>query len=251
MIMPIVPPRIAKQRSMAFGSLFSFCIGAAFFILVYYLPIWFQAIKNTSTTQSGIDTLPLILAQAIGTVIAGILTTRIGHYMPFVIMSVIFLSVGGGLITTVHVDTPAHTWIGYQIIFGLGSGFGFQQMTVAAQTILPTPDVPTGTAIVMFIQLLGGSIFVTVAENLFTNHLIAGIVEKIPGLDPSTITRAGATGLRDVVGSQYLDQVLVIYNEALVKTFQVTLIMSCLTVLGAVGVEWKSVKGKDLTPIAA
>jgi MFS family permease len=249
--MTLVPPRIAKQRSMAFGSVFSFCIGAAFFILVYYIPIWFQAIKNTSTTQSGIDSLPLILAQALGTVIAGILTTQIGHYMPFVMLSVIFLSVGAGLITTFHVDTPAHIWIGYQIIFGLGSGFGFQQMTVAAQTILPTPDVPTGTAVVMFVQLLGGSIFVTVAENLFTNKLLSGIVQQVPDLNPSTISSAGATGLRGVVPSQYLEQVLVVYNEALVKTFQVALIMSCLTLLGAVGVEWRSVKGKELTPMAA
>ena len=35
-----VPVRIATQRSIAFASLFSFCLGASFFIVTYYVPIW-------------------------------------------------------------------------------------------------------------------------------------------------------------------------------------------------------------------
>jgi hypothetical protein len=34
-----VPPRIMKKRSMWAASWFSFCLGAAFLLLVYYLPI--------------------------------------------------------------------------------------------------------------------------------------------------------------------------------------------------------------------
>lgn len=32
---------------------------------------------------------------------------------------------------------------------------------------------------------------------------------------------------------------------------QMALIMSCLSILGAIGIEWKSVKGKKLGPAAA
>lgn len=32
-----VPPRVFKQRSMAAGALFSFALGGAFFVFVYYL----------------------------------------------------------------------------------------------------------------------------------------------------------------------------------------------------------------------
>ena len=47
-----VPPRILSQRSIAAGSWFAFCLGAAFFVFVYYLPIWFQAIKGVSAVKS-------------------------------------------------------------------------------------------------------------------------------------------------------------------------------------------------------
>lgn len=35
-----VPPRVLKQRSVAAGAWFGASLGAAFFIFVYYLPIW-------------------------------------------------------------------------------------------------------------------------------------------------------------------------------------------------------------------
>jgi MFS family permease len=41
-----LPPRIIiKQRSIAAGMLFAISLGATMFLMVYYLPIWFQAIK--------------------------------------------------------------------------------------------------------------------------------------------------------------------------------------------------------------
>ena len=57
-----VPLRIAKQRSIAFSCFYSMCVGAAFFIMIYYIPIWFQAIRGASATQSGINTLPMMIA---------------------------------------------------------------------------------------------------------------------------------------------------------------------------------------------
>lgn len=44
-----VPPRVLKQRSVASGALFSVTLGAAFFIFVYYLPIWFQVSSNPNS----------------------------------------------------------------------------------------------------------------------------------------------------------------------------------------------------------
>jgi MFS family permease len=40
-----LPPRIVKQCSIAAGVSFGFFLGATMFVIVYYLPIWFQAIK--------------------------------------------------------------------------------------------------------------------------------------------------------------------------------------------------------------
>jgi hypothetical protein len=167
----------------------------------------------------------------------------IGHYMPFVYVSSIMMSIGAGLLTTFMVHTPTREWIGYQIIFGIGVGCGFQQAIIAAQAVLPVADIPSGTTAVLFFQLLGGALMVSAGQNIFTNRLTSGLA-KIPGVDAHQVIEAGATELRTIIPDQSYGAALEVYNSGLTKAFQVSLIMACLSALGAIGMEWKSVKRK-------
>jgi MFS family permease len=241
-----IPPRIMNQRTMIGGALFVTCFGGSFFVFVYFIPIWFQAVLNTSATESGIRTLPFLLGNTIMMVVSGVLVTKYGYYTPFIVGSVVFMSIGAGLLTTLTVDSSKGAWIGYQILYGFGSGFGFQQPVIAAQAVLKLDDVSIGTSIILFVQLFGGAVFVSVANNLFNTHLISSLLEKVPGLDPAVVVAAGATKLQSVVSATDYPLVLLAYNDALVKVFQLGLILTCLTAIGASLIEWKSVKGKQL-----
>lgn len=209
----------------------------------------FQVIKNTSAVQSGIYSLPMILSNVVGIMSSGALTTRLGYYTPFFIGSSIIMSIGAGLLTTFTVDTAQPKWVGFLFLYGLGVGLGFQQGGVAAQAVLALSDVSIGTAMVMFVQILGGALFVSVAQNVFTNKLIENLtLLQISGLDPQVIVNSGATILRTLVDPSRLNEVLIAYNMALVEAFKVALILSCLSIFGALGIEWKSVKGERLAP---
>lgn len=210
--------------------------------MIYYLPIWFQVVHGVSPLQSGIDNIPLILAQVLASLMSGFLTTYIGYYMPFVVASSVLMAIGAGLLTTLSLSTSTGQWIGYQIIFGAGIGFGFQHAITAAQAVLPMSDIPSGVSAVLFIQLLGGALMVSVGQNVFANDLVSGL-SRIPGVDAQAVVAAGATGLRGLItDAGDLQAALVVYNDALVAAFRVALIMACLSVLGAMGMEWKSVK---------
>ena len=58
---------------------FSFCIGSLFMLLVYYLPIWFQAVKGASAVKSGIMNLPMILTLVLVSILSGITVTVVGY----------------------------------------------------------------------------------------------------------------------------------------------------------------------------
>ncbi|KAI9792094.1 MAG: MFS sugar transporter [Peltula sp. TS41687] len=246
-----LPPRIMKQRSVAAACFYSFATGSSFLLMVFYLPIWFQAIKGVSAVKSGIDSLPMILGVVIASLIAGGAITAIGYYTPFVIASSVLMSIGAGLLTTLQVDSPSSKWIGYQAIFGVGVGLGLQQALIAVQTVLRIDDVPTGTAVVVFSQSLGGALFVSVGQNVFNNRLIAGLRTAAPGLDPSIVLNVGATSLKSQIPQQYLSGVILAYNKAVTQTFYVSVAMACLTIIGALSLEWKSVKGKKIVAAAA
>ncbi|KIW77427.1 hypothetical protein Z517_09873 [Fonsecaea pedrosoi CBS 271.37] len=238
-----VPPRIIKQRSVAAALWFSFFNGAGVMVTVYYLPIWFQAIKGVSAVKSGIMLLPLVLSSVIASISSGIIISRVGYYTPFFILSSVATSIGAGLLCTFTSTTAHPAWIGYQVILGLGLGFGAQQGLNVVQTVLDRPDIATGTAVVMFLRFLGSAIFLPVAENIFLNGLVAKLTADLPGVDPHAVTTtSGATDLRNLAGGNDLAVLLADYNDALVHVFYLVVATCVATILGSVLVEWRSLK---------
>ncbi|ROW05875.1 hypothetical protein VPNG_08036 [Cytospora leucostoma] len=238
-----IPTRIATQRTVWSSSIFTLCLTGAFFVMVYFIPIYFQAVKGVSALQSGIDSIPLIVPQVLALIMAGVLTSKLGYYMPFIYAAVVFSSVGAGLLTTLSPGTSTAKWIGYQILFGFGIGCGFQLPQVAAQTVLPFKDIPTGIAITLFFQSLGGSVMVSAGNNVLNARLtryITGL--RLQGVDAERVIDAGATAWHGVVPAESIGVVTDLYSKALRDTFRVGLIMVCLTCIGAVFMEWVSVK---------
>lgn len=126
---------------------------------------------------------------------------------------------------------------------------GLELPNIAVQTILPEKDVAVGTSLVVFARSLGGAVFVSVGENLFSNSIMSGMIARVPELDPSVVLQAGATELQQSVKQSgiknaegVLAVVLEIYNDAIIKTFVLALALACISILGAIGVEWRTVK---------
>ncbi|KAH7132101.1 major facilitator superfamily domain-containing protein [Dendryphion nanum] len=246
-----VPPRVFKNRNVWGSAWFGAMLGACFFVLVYFLPIWFQAIKGASATKSGIMNLPMILGLVVISMGAGGAVTALGYYTPFMLVSAVLMAIGAGLLSTFTTETNSPKWIGYQFLFGAGVGFGMQQTLVAVQTALPDDDIPIATSLMMFAQTLGGALFISVAQNVFTNSLITNLKAVVPDLDPKIVLITGATELKSVIEPKYLGGVLVAYNKTLQQTFYVSVATASLSIFGAAFVQWKSMKGKNIQMAAA
>ncbi len=195
--------------------------------------------------------LPTILGVVIISMVSGGLVTTFGYYTPFLYLSSICMAIGAGLLTTFKTDTGHAEWIGYQFLFGAGVGFGMQQTLVAVQTVLPKDDIPIGTATMMFAQTLGGALFISVGQNVFTNQLLKNLRTVVPDLDPAIVLRTGATELKNAVPAQYIARVLTAYNLTLNDTFYVSVATASLSMIGALAVQWKSMKGKKIEMGAA
>ncbi|KAH7032778.1 major facilitator superfamily domain-containing protein [Microdochium trichocladiopsis] len=236
-------PRLFTQRSMVAGVWATTCVGAGMLIYIYYIPIWFQAIKGDSAVDSGIHLLPLTLAMVVGSISNGLLVSRLGYYTPFMLAGVCIMSIGSGLFLTFDASTPAPKWIGYQILYGFGLGWTFQAPNLAAQTVLPTKDVSMGISLMFFTQLLSGAIFISVGQNVLTNELLKRL-EGVMGVTPELIENTGATSLSSALPEGVRGVVLDAYNLSLRQVFIVGAACTCLTIFAALAMEWRSVKEK-------
>lgn len=241
-----LPPRILKNRTVWASSAFVVGFGGAFFLFMYYLPIYFQSVKNHSATKSGIDLLPILLATVFSSIFFGGLISAVGYYTPFLIFSTVLFCIGSGLITTYSTTMPTGRWIGYQILAGAGVGAGFQVPMTAVQTVLVQDDIPIGTATVMFFQNLGGALFISVGQSVFQNGLVSYMRSNVQDIEPSVITNAGATAVRQVLSEMgkldELPAVVEAYMTGLIDSYRVSLALTCFAFVATLFIEWKTVK---------
>ncbi|KAF2272736.1 MFS general substrate transporter, partial [Westerdykella ornata] len=237
-----ITSEIAFQRSVAFGGLSQFCVGATMLTCALYIPVWFQAVQGVDAMKSGIRTIPLVLSVVVGSVSSGAAVQKIGYYSPFMIAGGMLLITGTGLLTTWAITSGSDKWIGYQVLLGLGVGFTMQQPNLAVQVVLPKKDIPTGIALLSLCQTLGGALFASVGQNTFLDRFLRGL-QRIEGVDPDKTVHAGATELKSAIPEKLLPRVLEAYNSSLTKgPFLAVFIVACFSVPAALGMEWRSVK---------
>ncbi|KAF9876380.1 major facilitator superfamily transporter [Colletotrichum karsti] len=241
----LVPPRLAKMRVVIFGSFFGFCLDSAFFTLVYYVPLWFQAIQSVSPEQSGVRYLALCLAFIFTIFLSGWGVTKTGYYQPFMLAGTVLISAGSGLLSTLRVGSTAGHWISYQVIAGLGIGASTQQAAVAVQSTLTEGDVAIGVAVVLFFQCLGPTTAITISQAVFASDLASGISTKLPDVDMQQIKDAGATQLTGLVSEQQAGILLDVYNHAVTRTFIVAAAMAAASVIGVVGIGLKKIRVEE------
>lgn len=247
----LTPPRLFKNRSVVAGLWQMLFVGAGMYVIIYYLPLWFQSVKGDSAISAGIKLLPTMLAMLVSSIIFGGAAEKLGYYTPIGIIGSAIMAVGAGLLMLLKPDSGHAYWIGYQVVFGFGMGLSMQVPTLALQTCLRKKDIPIGLGMVFFAQLIGGAIGVPVGTNIFNRQLISHL-SNIPGFTPSLVTSGGARGLVDVLPG-HEQEVLIAYNDAIREAFKVGAILCALAFLGSCGIEWKSTKNstdKEKTALA-
>lgn len=235
-------PRLLKSRQLqtAFAFTFFFCGG--FFVLLYYLPLYFQSVDNVSASSSGIRNLPLVIGTSIFAVVSGGLITVTGHAVPFLFLGAILSCIGGGLLSTLNIGSSSAKWIGYQVISGVGIGLATNTPIAIAQSSVEMTDISVASSMALFFQTIGGAIFVQAGQSVFGNQLIVKIKEIAPDIDPALLVSTGATELRSVFPEGQIDSVLAAYMHGLRVTYLLVAGLAGVCVIIALLSPWKNLK---------
>lgn len=145
----MMPGRLVGNRTYLVVSLFAFLFAGTYFLIIYFLPIYFQSIDNVSPTQSGVRNLPLILAVTVATISSGVFISSTGIAAPTMVVGAALATVAAGLMYTFDIGTPTGKWIGYQILGGVGWGLAFQVPIITGQATSPPEDLAEVTAIIL------------------------------------------------------------------------------------------------------
>ena len=116
----LLPLRLFQNRNAVLIFSSSIFVNGPFQIIVYWLPIWFQAVLGVSPTASGVRYLPTVISDALASIIGAGIVMQLGIWNPFLLFAMASVSIGAGLLTTIYPSVSDGHWIGYQILGGIG-----------------------------------------------------------------------------------------------------------------------------------
>lgn len=179
---PMMPLRLFKNSTSLIGYTLTFLHGVLLYWVLYFLPVYFQAVLQDTPQQSGINMLPTMALFVPFAIIGGTLISRSGRYKINQLIGFALMSVGVGCFTLLDQKSSIGEWIGFQLIFGTGFGFLMTAALPAIQAPLAEADVAMATATWGFIQSFGYIWGASIPSSIFSTQFTK-LLPKIS--DPS------------------------------------------------------------------
>ncbi|OQO05272.1 hypothetical protein B0A48_09039 [Cryoendolithus antarcticus] len=231
--------RLFKQNYIWNGVAYMLPFAGAYFVALYYLPIYFQSVKNASPIGAGVRMLAMIVPLTIAAPLQGIGQMAIGRTPPLQLGGAALATIGTGLLYTLDLDTSTGKWIGFQILIGFGIGFAFQCALSNAQIHARPEDISQATAIINFSLTIGGAFTISAAQSAFNNKLLLSVRQSLPNVDAFQILGTGATEIRRTFTAEQLPAILDGYVIGLKAVFAIaTACFGAAALISVLG-SWK------------
>ncbi|KAF9959172.1 hypothetical protein BGZ72_010207 [Mortierella alpina] len=170
---PIIPLRIFGTRSLAATYVDVFIQGFNFLGLLFFLPVFYQAVHGSSAFQSGIDLMPFVIANSLVSMVVGMLMSRWGIYKEFTVAGFATGTIAGGLMTLFDEGTSKGVLIVILVIAGTAQGLTVSSMLLGIHAQVNGPkDIAFGTSLWTFLRMLGG-VFGIAVGNAFLQSSLA------------------------------------------------------------------------------
>jgi EmrB/QacA subfamily drug resistance transporter len=188
---PILPLRLFRSSVFTISVILAFIVGFAMLGAMTFLPTYLQYVQGVSATESGLQTLPLVVGLLVTSVTSGTVIGRTGRYRWFPIVGSLVMAIGLWLLSRMTVSTSWTIRAVDMLVLGAGIGLCMQVLTIIVQNTAAYRDLGVATSGVTFFRTLGSSfgasIFGTVYANVLTHRLPAAYAAS-PGVDPTRTT---------------------------------------------------------------
>ncbi|KAF7323266.1 Major facilitator superfamily protein [Mycena chlorophos] len=220
----MVPVKIFRSLSIYAIVVYSFLLRFVHLLVIYYIPIYYQAVRHHSATSSGIDLLAFMLASVVSVIGAGQLVGRFGRYRIFLLIAPCFFATGLGLLYTINPSTSTAKLIGFQIITGIGTGMALQNSILAMQVEFRSKSdvglLGQAAAMATFGQFFGGTVGLGVGEAVFSTRLAKNLVKYAPDV-PAVVVEESPEAIWSDLPAALVPGVVKSYAKALDVVFVV------------------------------
>lgn len=141
------------------------------FCELYYIPFYFESVKDYSPTITGVALIPLTGAMLPTSIVVGRLMTRSGRYLWAIWLGWAITIAGTGLLILLDVHIQTYAWVLVFIVVGLGHGLILMSLNFSVQAMADSQNVAYAAAMYIFTRTFGMCIGVAIGGAVFQNGL--------------------------------------------------------------------------------
>jgi MFS family permease len=186
----LIPVQFFKSRTVLVLFSSTAAGGAAAFVPIYMIPLFFQLTRGDSALKAGIRLLPFIVFLVVFTFMNGGLMAKLGYYMPWFLVGDIFVVIGSALMFIVDQDTSTAKIYGFSIILGSGVGMFFQAAFSVTPAVLKPENIGSAIGFMTLAQFLGITIALAIANAVVLNNSTDKIQQILPDVPLGEIQAA-------------------------------------------------------------
>jgi len=175
---PLIPFRITKSRTVAATYICTLVHGMVLWCALYYLPLYYEAVKGVTPVMTGVDLFPETFTIAPAAIAVGVIVTLTGSYRWSIWGGYFFVTLGFGLMLLLRVDTSTVSWILINLVPGLGCGMLFPGLAFSVQAATSEKDAAAGVTLFTFSRAFGQAIGVALGGVIFQNHVLKEIASR-------------------------------------------------------------------------
>ncbi|KAL2865207.1 major facilitator superfamily-domain-containing protein [Aspergillus lucknowensis] len=196
---PIIPPKIFQNRTASVSFAGSFLQGFVLWCLLYYEPLYYEAVKGYSPIMAGVALFPATFTVAPSAGVVGFLVTKYGHYRWAAWLGWFLGTLGLGLLCYMDVDTSIPAWIFINIVPGIGLGLLFSSLAFAIQASATSDTLAIAVGMFSFFRAMGQAVGVAIGGVVFQNRMYHNLLQY-PSLAPmASVYSQDAAGLVEVL----------------------------------------------------
>ena len=152
---PLVPLGLFKNRTASVNYFGTFIQGIVIWSLLYYLPLYYEAVKGYSPTISGVAVFPETFTIAPASVAVGVAISISGRFRWAIWTGWALTVLGMGVLYNLSPDTSIPAWIFMNLVPGLGLGMLYNGLAYATQVTVFAKDVGFAAAMYTFLYSFG------------------------------------------------------------------------------------------------
>ncbi|KAH7348435.1 major facilitator superfamily domain-containing protein [Rhexocercosporidium sp. MPI-PUGE-AT-0058] len=167
---PTVPPRLFSNRTTVTAYVLVFLQTITAIWVIYFFPVYFQAVLGSSPARSGVQILATFLVVLPFAAVGGLLVSKFGRYRPLHHIGFALMTLGFGLCTLLDSHSATAEWVIYQSIIAAGEGLVVSSALPAIQAGLSEDLAASSTATFAFVRSFGAIWGVTIPAAIFNNQ---------------------------------------------------------------------------------